>query len=1081
MKRNPLFFVCLSILILISWNNAQAIKLYDDFSSGILDGNKWEYPPASRYIADGKLQISLSSGAGRARLRTLLKNPETVTALSCDMSVDNTSIDTGNNTTVRSYLGGFFYNADESGTSARGDVWADIYIEEKEGGLMQIGYGIWQADDASLEHFTVITEDIIIQPGILRKGTTYTLSISWDGSSGFTFQVTGPSSSESGSVVFTGPDYGRSAVSDRMTGHHLAIDSFSSTGQGSITASIDNVYVNGSQAVYDDFSGSDIDPNKWDANQFLRSVQDGAVVLKTGGANSTSGEKSYYSRLRLIPDDADYVEARVKIKSGSQVQLNGADDAIAAVRIGGYYYNDTTGGNYNGEEGNVFVAVRLKLWPDGTLHADTRGWRMNNADASQYTSIEAMRHNFTKTYAFDTEYVCAIKFDGRTFTFTVDGEVWQYTVQGNVFSPIYENRRIETQVWTMPGASGQIEATVDDVRVDDDTADSINRSPSVPVLSSPADGSAGVPLTPNLAVSGFSDPDPDDVHSATLWQVSTDSGFSTHVIYAKSATRLTAVHIPDLILEENTTYYWRTKVYDDQDNSSGWSEPFSFTTLDTGTDLNGNGIPDSLENSTADLDNDGTADSQQADIKTLNTVVGNGQMGISIQGATTVTSLGRISSIDPQAVSQSARPQEMDLGLFGLRIGVADPGDIATVTIYFSKPADDNAVWYMYDRINDWVDYSEYATFSADRMSVTVRLKDGAYGDADGIENGIIVDPSGFGVASWIKGLVTDAATSEVITTATVLIKDLDLSLNSRLNGNYISMILPGTYDVAVSAPGYRPQTLSGVVVAENDTVSKDVALQADEASLRAVIKTVEAGDVEAVWKEGGKAATSRGDRVVWGHFYASPDDVSWGSQNNPEVYVKAWYDVSGRVDVNFFHVSVPDIDVYAQYNGVELTGTATTEKRYIRHYYNDNQTDGTSENDEDGVPADGYTPSHNPTAYVTVNSLNIGATINTVEAAGSIDGVWKLGGQDLTARGDQVVWGYFYADPGQVSWGSKNNPELFVKIWFDAGGRIDVNYFHVSVPDIEVYSDYAADGVYDTKGTAIMDDRYIRHEYTKK
>jgi hypothetical protein len=44
--------------------------------------------------------------------------------------------------------------------------------------------------------------------------------------------------------------------------------------------------------------------------------------------------------------------------------------------------------------------------------------------------------------------------------------------------------------------------------------------------------------------------------------------------------------------------------------------------------------------------------------------------------------------------------------------------------------------------------------------------------------------------------------------------------------------------------------------------------------------------------------------------------------------------------------------------------------------------------------------------------------------------------------------------------------------------GRVDVNFFHVSVPDIEVYSALPDDGMYDQKGTTIMDDRYIRHEY---
>jgi hypothetical protein len=104
---------------------------------------------------------------------------------------------------------------------------------------------------------------------------------------------------------------------------------------------------------------------------------------------------------------------------------------------------------------------------------------------------------------------------------------------------------------------------------------------------------------------------------------------------------------------------------------------------------------------------------------------------------------------------------------------------------------------------------------------------------------------------------------------------------------------------------------------------------------------------------------------------------------------------------------------------------------------------------------------------------------INT-EERGPIEAIWQPGGEDRTDRGDEVVWGYFYASPSDVTWGSRDNPDLYVKIWFDAGGRIDVNFFHVSVPDIEVYSDYPGDGAYDQVGTAIMENRYIRHEYTR-
>ena len=248
---------------------------------------------------------------------------------------------------------------------------------------------------------------------------------------------------------------------------------------------------------------------------------------------------------------------------------------------------------------------------------------------------------------------------------------------------------------------------------------------------------------------------------------------------------------------------------------------------------------------------------------------------------------------------------------------------------------------------------------------------------------------------------------------------------------------------------------------------------------IRAVINTVEKGPIEALWQKGGDGTTARGDRVIWGHFHASPSDVTWGSENNPDLFVKIWFDVSGRADVNFFHVSVPDIEVYSDYpyDGVrDEQGTTTMSRRYIRQYYENGQSH-MDENYEDGNPPAGYWPTGNPSGYSIINAARIGSIINTVEK-GPIDAVWRLGGQDTTSRGDQVVWGHFYASPSDVTWGSENNPDLFVKMWFDVTGRVDVNFFHVSVPDIEVYSDFPNDGTYDQKGTTIMPNRYIRHEY---
>ncbi len=255
---------------------------------------------------------------------------------------------------------------------------------------------------------------------------------------------------------------------------------------------------------------------------------------------------------------------------------------------------------------------------------------------------------------------------------------------------------------------------------------------------------------------------------------------------------------------------------------------------------------------------------------------------------------------------------------------------------------------------------------------------------------------------------------------------------------------------------------------------------------IRAVINTVEKGPVDAIWRKGGEDFTQAGDHVIWGYFYANPQDVSWGSRQNPDLFVKIWFDHGGRIDVNYFHVSVPDIEVYSKYryNGdpedYDLHSTTTEASvRYIRHYYENGQS-YSEENTEDGEPSKEYRPQGYPKGYPTIESLKIGSVINTVEA-GAIEGIWRPGGNDTTFRNDKVVWGLFYADPSKVTWGSRENPDAFVKIWFDINGILYVNFFHVSVPDIEVFSDFPVDGSYDLKGTTVLHDRYIRHEYKWK
>jgi hypothetical protein len=83
------------------------------------------------------------------------------------------------------------------------------------------------------------------------------------------------------------------------------------------------------------------------------------------------------------------------------------------------------------------------------------------------------------------------------------------------------------------------------------------------------------------------------------------------------------------------------------------------------------------------------------------------------------------------------------------------------VTIYFSRAAADHGNWYKFDPVNtEWMDYSAYTEFGADRKVVYLSLIDGGFGDADGIENSIIVDPLAFGLSAAGRGLGSGGPTN---------------------------------------------------------------------------------------------------------------------------------------------------------------------------------------------------------------------------------------------------------------------------------------------------------------------------------
>jgi hypothetical protein len=292
--------------------------------------------------------------------------------------------------------------------------------------------------------------------------------------------------------------------------------------------------------------------------------------------------------------------------------------------------------------------------------------------------------------------------------------------------------------------------------IGDNAEAAANQPPAAPVPLAPA-GEELVDLLPVLSTAAFSDPDAGDSHRETRWQVVQASN-SLVVLDVTTSEGLTSLAVPGLALEENTEYYWRAMFYDQHGSASAWSEPAGFVTDFSTADADGNGIPDDQEvDATTDLDGNGVYDIEEPDVKAVQIRKGGPKIAVGPKAGAANATVASIESADPDVEpvdgDTDGITDELPFGLINFKVVLDTAGAEAVVTVYFSEPVSKKGRWYKYDPVRKrWSDFSVFAQFSADRRSMTLVLADGGAGDADGVVNGIILDPAGVLIPSSSGG-----------------------------------------------------------------------------------------------------------------------------------------------------------------------------------------------------------------------------------------------------------------------------------------------------------------------------------------
>ncbi len=262
------------------------------------------------------------------------------------------------------------------------------------------------------------------------------------------------------------------------------------------------------------------------------------------------------------------------------------------------------------------------------------------------------------------------------------------------------------------------------------------------VLAAPADGATGQPTTPTLETTYADDADA-SAHAKTRWQIASDAEFSDVLMDITSAIHTTDLIVPVGVLDPYLTYFWRARYVDIDNTVWPWSESWWFETTQEIFDNNGNGLPDDqelVEGTESDLNCDGVEDLSEADMHCIMFFDGSGWTCLESESG----GVEKLFAIDPEEIPESdGQPDEFPYGLFGFRLVLDTPGDSVIVAKYYSETLPEDISWYKYDNVTGWSDYTGFVTFSEDRTAVFIELTDGGYGDADGMANGVIVDPSG--------------------------------------------------------------------------------------------------------------------------------------------------------------------------------------------------------------------------------------------------------------------------------------------------------------------------------------------------
>ncbi len=303
------------------------------------------------------------------------------------------------------------------------------------------------------------------------------------------------------------------------------------------------------------------------------------------------------------------------------------------------------------------------------------------------------------------------------------------------WTPTYEQAGSYTVTFTVTDGSLPVSQAVS-IAVSD-----VNRAPLRPTIASIAAVDAEPLSRFAVGLSPFSDPDANDALTAVVWEIWDVGGSSNAFRVELPATAPpSALAVPLGVLEPAKGYEVFVAYRDRAGALSPVSDPVAFDTAADPLDADGDGVQDSAEVAGV---------TPPAGTFLFQDPATGARIELKPPAEVTVSRFYVTDPADlpPEVLAQLPPDATIPYGLYSFRLEVPSPGASASVAFTFPDVVSSEAAWY---KIGPDGKVTVFAPrpFSADGRTATLTLQDGGAGDGDGVENGVIVDPSGPVVAN---------------------------------------------------------------------------------------------------------------------------------------------------------------------------------------------------------------------------------------------------------------------------------------------------------------------------------------------